>query len=35
MMKVFKNLFSKKNEKVSAYGAVENLLVNLSGDVVR
>ena len=35
MMKAIKNMFSKKNESVSTYGAVENLLVNLTGDVVR
>ena len=35
MMKVIKNLFGKKNESLSTYGAVENLLVNLTGDVVR
>lgn len=34
MMKAFKNLFSKKNEKMGAYGAVEKLLVNLSGDII-
>lgn len=33
MMKAFKNLFGKKNEKMSTYGQVENLLVNLTGDI--
>lgn len=33
MMKALKNLFGKKNEQMSTYSQVENLLVNLTGDV--
>ena len=33
MMKVFEKLFAKKNDKVSTYSQLENLLVNLTGDV--
>lgn len=34
MMNALKNLFGKKNQKVSTYSQVESLLVNLSGDIV-
>ena len=33
MMKALKNLFAAKNDKMSTYGQVENLLVNLTGDI--
>lgn len=33
MKNVFKNLFSKKNTQVETYGQLENLLINLTGDV--
>lgn len=34
MMNALKNMFGKKTQKVSTYGQVESLLVNLSGDIV-
>lgn len=33
MMKTIKKLFAAKNNKVSTYGQLENLLVNLTGDI--
>lgn len=33
MKNVFKNLFGKKNTSVQTYSQVENLLINLTGDI--
>ena len=33
MMKAIKNLFAKKNDAALTYGQVENLLINLTGDI--
>ena len=33
MMKALKKLFATKNDKVSTYGQVESLLINLTGDI--